>query len=54
MIECAAVSKKSIRSHGDAYRDYQARVPGYPVIGFGPLGRRAMPVRQPEPVLASD
>jgi protein-S-isoprenylcysteine O-methyltransferase Ste14 len=24
---------------GDIYRQYQARVPGYPVIGFGPLGR---------------
>ena len=24
---------------GDAYRRYQARVPGYPLVGFGPLGR---------------
>lgn len=24
---------------GEVYRDYQARVPGYPVIGLGPLGR---------------
>jgi protein-S-isoprenylcysteine O-methyltransferase Ste14 len=24
---------------GDAYRDYQSEVPGYPVIGLGPLGR---------------
>ena len=24
---------------GDAYRSYQARVPGYPVVGFGPLAR---------------
>ena len=24
---------------GDSYRDYQAHVPGYPVIWFGPLGR---------------
>ncbi|MEI7781782.1 MAG: hypothetical protein WCJ18_07640, partial [Planctomycetota bacterium] len=24
---------------GDTYRDYQARVPGYPGVGFGPLGR---------------
>jgi methanethiol S-methyltransferase len=23
---------------GNVYRDYQARVPGYPVIGLGPLG----------------
>jgi methanethiol S-methyltransferase len=30
---------------GDTYRDYQARVPGYPVIGLGPLGR----VRDPIP-----
>lgn len=25
---------------GDSYRQYQARVPGYPGIFFGPLGRR--------------
>jgi hypothetical protein len=24
---------------GDSYRDYQSRVPGYPGVGFGPLGR---------------
>lgn len=24
---------------GDSYRDYQARVPGYPGVGFGPLGK---------------
>ena len=24
---------------GDAYRHYQARVPGYPLVGLGPLGR---------------
>jgi len=24
---------------GDAYRDYQARVPGYPFLWFGPLGK---------------
>jgi hypothetical protein len=24
---------------GDTYRHYQARVPGYPGVGFGPLGR---------------
>ena len=24
---------------GDAYRGYQERVPGYPLVGFGPLGR---------------
>jgi protein-S-isoprenylcysteine O-methyltransferase Ste14 len=24
---------------GDVYRQYQARVPGYPFIPFGPLGR---------------
>ena len=24
---------------GDVYRSYQARVPGYPLVGFGPLGR---------------
>jgi protein-S-isoprenylcysteine O-methyltransferase Ste14 len=24
---------------GDRYRSYQARVPGYPVVGFGALGR---------------
>lgn len=24
---------------GDVYREYQARVRGYPLIGFGPLGR---------------
>jgi methanethiol S-methyltransferase len=26
---------------GDVYREYQARVPGYPVVGLGPLGRVA-------------
>lgn len=25
---------------GTPYRDYQERVPGFPLIGFGPLGRR--------------
>jgi hypothetical protein len=25
---------------GRTYREYQERVPGYPLIGFGPLGRR--------------
>lgn len=25
---------------GGVYRNYQSRVPGYPLIGFGPLGRR--------------
>jgi methanethiol S-methyltransferase len=25
---------------GTTYRDYQERVPGYPLIGIGPLGRR--------------
>src|SRR5262249_14441724 len=24
---------------GDLYREYQARVPGYPLVGFGPLSR---------------
>jgi hypothetical protein len=24
---------------GDVYRKYEARVPGYPLVGFGPLGR---------------
>jgi len=32
---------------GDVYRDYQARVPGYPVVGIGPLGRVKMPELQP-------
>src|SRR5207244_3234927 len=26
---------------GDVYRDYEARVPGYPLVGPGPLGRVA-------------
>jgi hypothetical protein len=30
---------------GDTYREYQARVPGYP-LAFGPLGRIAP---QPQP-----
>jgi protein-S-isoprenylcysteine O-methyltransferase Ste14 len=29
---------------GDTYRDYQARVPGYPGVGFGPLGRVPPPL----------
>ena len=29
---------------GDTYRDYQARVPGYPGVGFGPLGRVRPPL----------
>jgi len=36
---------------GDTYRDYQARVPGYPGVGFGPLGR--VPSRQTAAVRAS-
>jgi protein-S-isoprenylcysteine O-methyltransferase Ste14 len=35
---------------GDVYRDYQARVAGYPLIGLGPLGRVQVPVAKPEPV----
>ena len=31
---------------GDAYRSYQERVPGYPLVGFGPLGRVASGGRQ--------
>ncbi len=29
---------------GESYRAYQTRVPGYPLIGFGPLGRRPVAV----------
>ncbi|NDC55021.1 MAG: hypothetical protein EBZ74_12335 [Planctomycetia bacterium] len=29
---------------GDTYRDYQARVPGYPGVAFGPLGRVPRPI----------
>jgi methanethiol S-methyltransferase len=36
---------------GDTYREYQARVPGYPVVGFGPLGR--IPPRLPTAVQAA-
>lgn len=35
---------------GDVYRNYQANVPGYPFLWFGPLGK----VPTPEPVLAED
>jgi protein-S-isoprenylcysteine O-methyltransferase Ste14 len=28
---------------GDAYRDYERRVPGYPLMVYGPLGRRLRP-----------
>jgi methanethiol S-methyltransferase len=31
---------------GDLYRDYQARIPGYPGIWFGPLGRLSAPTPQ--------
>jgi protein-S-isoprenylcysteine O-methyltransferase Ste14 len=31
---------------GDAYRHYQARVPGYPFIPFGPLGRVRLPAEK--------
>jgi hypothetical protein len=34
---------------GDVYREYQARVPGYPVVGFGPLGRVKTAELQPAP-----
>jgi hypothetical protein len=37
---------------GDTYRDYQARVPGYPGVGFGPLGR--VPLRILSPVEGSE
>ena len=33
---------------GDVYRNYQARVPGYPLVGFGPLARVAHPKRTTE------
>jgi protein-S-isoprenylcysteine O-methyltransferase Ste14 len=39
---------------GDVYRDYQARVPGYPVVGLGPLGRVRMPSPPTEPMLAGE
>lgn len=35
---------------GGDYWEYQARVPGYPLIGFGPLGRWSRP--EPEPLAA--
>jgi protein-S-isoprenylcysteine O-methyltransferase Ste14 len=43
---------------GDLYRDYQARVPGYPLVGFGPLGKvgraritRPAPPQRPVPTI---
>jgi len=40
---------------GDTYRQYQARVSGYPGMFFGPLGRRKFPdvAIQPEPLVAT-
>ncbi|HEX3654448.1 MAG TPA: hypothetical protein VHV55_01505 [Pirellulales bacterium] len=39
---------------GNTYRQYQAKVPGYPGMFFGPLGRRKFPNMplQPEPAAA--
>ncbi len=34
--------RRMILFMGDVYRRYQSRVPGYPLIGFGPLGRVPM------------
>ncbi len=41
-IFCGSMLKdlRLIHYVGDAYREYQARVPGYPGMFFGPLGRR--------------
>jgi len=37
---------------GQPYREYLTQVPGYPLIGFGPLGRRR-PVNEPAPTIVS-
>jgi hypothetical protein len=36
---------------GDVYCRYQARVPGYPLIGVGPIGR--VPMRGAAPVTSA-
>ena len=38
---------------GDAYREYQARVPGYPGMFFGPLGRRKSRGQSIQPTAAT-
>lgn len=35
---------------GDVYREYESRVPGYPFMLFGPLGRRAFKPATVEPI----
>ncbi len=37
---------------GQTYREYQERVPGYPLIGFGPLGRVPLPAGTVEVITA--
>ena len=32
---------------GDRYREYQQQIPGYPLIGFGPLGKLAKDAESP-------
>src|SRR5262249_3466045 len=34
---------------GDVYRRYQARVPGYPLVPFGPLGKVPLPAEEANP-----
>lgn len=34
---------------GDSYRQYEARVPGFPLMPFGPLARRPLAITAPQP-----
>jgi protein-S-isoprenylcysteine O-methyltransferase Ste14 len=42
-IGSAIKDRRLVHFMGDTYRDYQARVPGYPGVAFGPLGRVPLP-----------
>ncbi len=38
-VGSASKDGRLVHFMGDTDREYQARVPGYPGVGFGPLGR---------------
>jgi protein-S-isoprenylcysteine O-methyltransferase Ste14 len=49
-IGSALKDRRLVGYLGDVYRQYQERVPGYPLIGFGPLGRVPFAREKSEPV----
>ena len=43
LVGSALKDRRLVHYSGDSYRDYQARVPGYPGMVVGPLGRVPLP-----------